>query len=350
MTDFNPNLASPKDSGIFGLPYSFEQAALILLPIPWEVTTSYGGGTSLGPQAIFHASKQIDLFDFDLGNFFHQGIHMLAESKEVQEWNAIGKNAATQIIENIGVIDTPELKKAVLTVNEHSKKLNNYVYNETKKLLAQNKIVGLVGGDHSTPYGTIQAHLEKYPHMGILHIDAHADLREAFEGFEFSHASIMHNVMTKTNLQTLVQVGIRDFCQEEFDFIKQHKQKITTFFDAVLAEQKIKGKNWDTLAEEIINCLPKEVYISFDIDGLDPRFCPHTGTPVPGGLDISEAFYLIKKIKQSGRIIIGFDLNEVAPKQSSEGSTDEWDANVAARLLYKLCGWTLEGVKTHAIA
>ena len=104
----------------------------------------------------------------------------------------------------------------------------------------------------------------------------------------------------------------------------------------MLSERKMQGESWSVLSDEIIQHLPQEVYISFDIDGLDPRFCPHTGTPVPGGLDLKEAFYLIKKVAQSGRKIIGFDLNEVAP-----GHTSEWDANVGARLLYKLCGWTL---------
>lgn len=330
ITTFDPNAAAAEDSGIFGLPYSVSEAKLVLIPVPWEATTSYGGGTSQGPQAILAASKQVDLFDLELGNFFEAGIAMLDESKEVQTWSMEAESATVE------------------EINSYSQKLNHYVYTETKALLAQGKLVGLVGGDHSTPFGAIQAFLEKYPDLGILHFDAHADLRKAYEGFEHSHASIMYNLITKTPLNKLVQVGIRDFCEEEFKLIQENKGKIVTFFDSALFEQKVNGKSWSALCDEIITNLPQEVYVSFDIDGLDPRFCPHTGTPVPGGLDFQEALYLLKKLVQSGRKLIGFDLNEVSPgvAQASDSealdSAGEWDANVGARLLYKLCGYTLK--------
>jgi agmatinase len=354
-SDFDPNAAASQGSGIFGLPFTITQAALVLLPIPWEVTTSYGKGTALGPQAILQASKQIDLFDLELGNFFTHGIVMLEESPEVQEWNKIAGDAASQVIAaGGGCIDTdPTLLNALTTVNNYSRQLNNYVYTQTRDLLAQGKKVGIVGGDHSTPFGAIQAFLEYYPQMGILHIDAHADAREAYEGFEHSHASIMYNVITQTTLPKLVQVGIRDFCEAEFDFINQHKNRIHTFYDLQMAEHKLNGQPWSVICDEIIQELPQQVYVSFDIDGLDPRYCPHTGTPVPGGLDFREVLYLFKKVANSGRKIIGFDLNEVSagvlgPALSEDSSVitadpaAEWDANVAARLLYKLCGWTLK--------
>lgn len=340
MKNFDPNAASPADAGIFGLPFSVNDAKLILIPVPWEATTSYGGGTSKAPQSILRASKQIDLFDLALGNFFEAGIAMLDESTDIQRWNAIAKKAAQQIITE--QIDDPAL---INQVNECSLKVNDYVYRTTHDLLSQNKCVGVVGGDHSSPFGAIQAFLGKYPQMSILHFDAHADLRNAFEGFEHSHASIMYNVMTKTPLATLVQVGIRDFCEEEFNFIQNNKNRITTFFDSVLSEQKMQGKSWSLLCDEIIKPLSNEVYVSFDIDGLDPRFCPHTGTPVPGGLDFFEALFLLNKVIQSGRKLIGFDLNEVSPgnvdSHQMSDPASEWDANVGARLLYKLCGWTL---------
>ncbi len=345
MKKFDANAAASKDSGIFGLPYSVEEAKLVLLPVPWEVTTSYGRGTAKGPQAILQASKQIDLFDMELGNFFEAGIAMQKESKAVQQWNKEAGKLAQKIIAAGGVEASAKLRKIATKVDQYSVRLNEYVYSSTKHILSQGKRVGVVGGDHSTPFGAIQAFLEKYPAMGILHFDAHADLRAAFEGFEYSHASIMHNVVEKTGLTHLVQVGIRDFCEEEFHYIKKNSQRITTFFDTALAEKKLSGASWSTICEEIINCLPAEVYVSFDIDGLDPRFCPHTGTPVPGGLDLQEALYLIKKVAQSGRKIIGFDLNEVSPGTAVSSCVAdpaaEWDANVGARLLYKLCGWAL---------
>ncbi len=346
MTHFDPNAAAAKDSGIFGLPFSEDEAQLILIPVPWEATTSYGGGTSLGPQVIFHASKQVDLFDLELGNFYEAGIAMLPESTDVLNWNKAARQEALKVIEEGGDPDNQNLQSAMDSVNQYSVKINDYVYAETKKQLASNKKVGLVGGDHSTPFGAIQAFLEKYPNMGILHFDAHADLRQAYEGFEFSHASIMYNIMTKTKLKKLVQVGIRDFCEEEFHFIQENKDRLTVFFDTKMTERKLQGEHWSTICDEIIKQLPQEVYVSFDIDGLDPRFCPHTGTPVPGGLDFQEALFLIKKVAQSGKKIIGFDLNEVSPGDDVDlealDTASEWDANVGARLLYKLCGWTLD--------
>lgn len=331
ITNYNPNEAAAEDSGIFGLPYTASEAELVLIPVPWEATTSYGGGTSQGPQAILKASRQIDVFDLELGNFYEAGIAMLDADTEIQLCNQTAQDAS------------------VSEINVLSERVNRSVYSQTKALLDQGKLVGLVGGDHSTPFGAIQAFLEKYPEMGILHFDAHADLRKAYEGYEHSHASIMYNVMTRTTLSKLVQVGIRDFCEEEYDFIQATEGRIVTFFDARLAEQKAQGKPWSSLCETIIEHLPQEVYVSFDIDGLDPRYCPHTGTPVPGGLDFHEALYLLKAVVQSGRKIIGFDLNEVSPgmgheesAQKKPDSAGEWDANVGARLLYKLCGYTIK--------
>jgi agmatinase len=305
--------------------------------VSWEATTSYGGGTSLGPQAILEASRQIDLFDFELGNFYEAGIAMAPTNKLVAQWNAAAKKLAQPVIK-AGGPNSQKLKAAAEKVNAFSDKINTYVYLETKKYLAEGKVVGVVGGDHSTPFGAIQAHLEVYPKMGILHFDAHADMRDAYEGFKHSHASIMFNVLEDTSLNKLVQVGIRDFCEDEFILIGRNKNRVATFFDGALAEQKMTGKNWSAICDDVIAQLPQQVYVSFDIDGLDPRYCPHTGTPVPGGLDFQEAALMIKKVVKSGRKIVGFDLNEVAP---STDDADEWDANVGARLLYKLCAWSL---------
>jgi agmatinase len=345
MTDknnFNPDDAATDSSGIFGLSFSAQDAAINILPVPWEATTSYGSGTSLGPQAILRASKQVDLFELELGRFYEQGICLLEESKEVSGWNNSAKALAQKIIlHEFAAHQSQAQQDALNEVNTLSEKLNHYVYGETKKILAKNKIPGVVGGDHSTPFGAIQACLEKYPQMGVLHFDAHADLRNAYAGFKFSHASIMHNVIHQTALEKLVQVGIRDFCESEFLEIQNSKGRIQTFFDQKLHEEKFNGVSWASLTNKIIAQLPNEVYISFDIDGLDPLLCPHTGTPVPGGLSFQEAVFVIKAVSHSGRKIVGFDLNEVAPGPDG----NEWDANVGARLLYKLCGWALASHK-----
>jgi agmatinase len=166
--------------------------------------------------------------------------------------------------------------------------------------------------------------------FGILQIDAHADLREAYEGFDYSHASVMYNALELAQVDKLVQVGVRDFCEEELFRIQKSHGRIKTFFDQDIKTAAFEGKTWQTQCIEIIKTLPEKVYISFDIDGLDPKLCPSTGTPVPGGLDFAQAMYLIKEVVKSGRTIIGCDLNEVAP------GVNEWDANVGARVLYRM--------------
>ena len=140
-------------------------------------------------------------------------------------------------------------------------------------------------------------------------------------------------------LEKLVQVGIRDFCEEELDEISGSNGRIVTYFDKLIKERQYEGESWKSIADDIISQLPQNVFISFDIDGLDPKLCPHTGTPVQGGFDTDQVFYLFKKLVQSGKKIIGFDLNEVGV------SHDEWDENVGARVLYKLCNLLIEGNK-----
>ncbi len=345
MPEFDPNAAALSDSGIFGLPHSFEEARLIYLPVPWEATTSYGGGTSDGPAAILEASYQVDLFDLEVKNPYEAGLHILPESAKVRAWNKTAKAAAAHVIEAAGRVGkNQKLQKALDTVNRLSADLNDFVYRESQKILEAKKILAVVGGDHSVPYGAIQALAEKEKNFGILHVDAHSDTRDAYEGFAWSHASIMRNVLDRIpQVKKLVQVGIRDFCEEEWDYIHASKGRIETYFDLDCARQLAGGKSWLQLSKEIVGHLPQKVWISFDIDGLDPRFCPNTGTPVPGGLDFAQAVLLVGEVVRSGRTLLGFDLNEVAPGKS------EWDANVGARLLYKLTAWTLASQKARPL-
>jgi agmatinase len=340
---FDPNAAAPEGAGIFGLPFSYADAKLVYLPINWEATTSYGGGTSAGPQAIFEASHQVDLFDFHVERPYEAGLMMKDISKEIGSWNEEAKTEAQKIIEVGGQIEgNPELKKSLARVNELSAKVNTWVKNQTEKLLSDGKIPGLIGGDHSVPLGAFHAVAKKFGKFGILHFDAHSDTRIAYEGFQYSHASIMHNALEEIpEIQKLVQVGIRDFCEQEWDYCQSQGSRVEIFFDAKMNEWKHSGKSFLEIAKMMIHALPDQVWISFDIDGLDPRFCPHTGTPVPGGLDFNEVVSILEALAKSGKKIIGFDLNEVAPGPES----DEWDANVGARLLYKLTGFTLVSQK-----
>ncbi|MDD5542075.1 MAG: agmatinase family protein [Acidobacteriia bacterium] len=337
--EFDPNSAALEGSGIYGLPSTLEDSRVVLIPVPVEITTSYGGGTAKGPDAILKASRQVDLYDASAGRVYEAGITMLAESPLIRRLNRQGRRLAQPIIEKGGEPDgSGELESKLRKVNEIGGFVNDYVYSTAVDLLAQNKIVGVVGGDHSVPFGLIRACAEQFPHLGVLHFDAHHDLRIAYEGFEWSHASIMFNVIQKIpQVRRLVQVGIRDFCEQEMKVVHESKGRIVAFRDEDLQRQKFQGKTWSSRASRIVSALPRNVYVSFDIDGLNASLCPHTGTPVPGGLSFEEAVYLIAAVARSGRRIVGFDLNEVAP--GAEGG--DWDANVGARLLYKLIGHTL---------
>ena len=340
MSHFNPSTAISAEFGIFGLPTTESDSKIILLPVPWEATTSYGKGASNGPRIIRQASEQVDLFDFETGKAYEAGYFMRDISHEIRDKNIIAKEKAQEAIQLITNQDSDSVKIEQLQseVNSLCEEMRQWVYSESKSIISTGKLLGLVGGDHSTPLGAIQALSEKYQgDLGVLHFDAHADLRCAYQGFTQSHASIMYNVMTSSfRPKILVQVGIRDFCEEEFDFIKNHPKTIKTFFDLENKRRLRQGTTWAQIAQEIVSSLPQNVYISFDIDGLEPALCPSTGTPVAGGLSLDQAFYILHEISDQGKKIVGFDLNEVS---SGEAYESEWDGNVGARLLYKLCGW-----------
>ncbi len=337
--DHDPDAAPLADAGLFGLPTTPDEARLVIVPVPWDATTSYRPGTHRGPEAIRTASHQLDLFDPDLGEPWRAGIAMLDIPDEVLRWNAEARRDAEQIIEVGGRIAGDRgLEAALARVNEAGARLNRHVYEQVDRYLRAGKIVGVLGGDHSVPFGAIARMAESHSSFGVLHVDAHSDLRQAYEGFEWSHASIMFNVVRKiTNVEKLVQVGIRDFAKGEVDFVHSSQGRVRVHYDSELAERGFAGENWRDICDSIVRDLPQRVYVSFDIDGLDPKLCPSTGTPVPGGLSFQQAVHLLKRVVESGRTIIGFDLNEVVP--GPEG--DEWDANVGARMLYKLCGWAL---------
>jgi agmatinase len=335
---FDPG-APAVGGGIYGLPHRPEEAGVVLLPVPWEPTTSYGRGAARGPSAILEASAQVELFDPELGRPYEAGIAMLHIDHEIARWNGEACEAAEPIIARGGAVaGSPELEERLARVNELSAALNERVEREAAAWLAQGKLVGVIGGDHAAPFGAIKAHAARYPGMGILHIDAHADLRAAYEGFLDSHASIMRNVAERlSGVGKIVQVGLRDVSEEEHAYIAGSGGRIRAYFDAEIADRMFDGEPFGKIAEAIISDLPEDVYVTFDIDGLDPSLCPHTGTPVPGGLSFRQATAILTRLARSGRRIVGFDLNEVAPGPDG----DEWDGNVGARVLYKLIGSAL---------
>lgn len=337
IKSFDPNSPGAANAGIYGLPFTTAEADIVLVPVPWEVTTSYGGGTSLGPEAILEASYQVDLFHPEFPALWKRGIAMDKIAEALLEQSKALKKEAQHVIEVLteggDAKKRAKAKKALELINAECAVMNDWVQQRTAYWMDQGKLVGLVGGDHSTPLGFFKAQAARHKEFGILHIDAHLDLRVAYEGFTYSHASIMYNALPIKQLTKLVSVGIRDFCEQENEVFLKHNDRVRIVRSADVRRQQYEGVTWREQCDAIIASLPQKVHISFDIDGLDPTLCPNTGTPVPGGFQYEEATYLLSRLVQSGRTVIGFDLVEVTP-----GKHDDWDANVGSRLLFHLCG------------
>jgi agmatinase len=336
LSQFDPNSVSNPNNNIFGLPFIEEDAALVIIPVPWEVTVSYKAGTARAPEHMFNASLQVDLFDQDVPGAWRKGFFMRKVDKKLLLKSDYLRKEAELYINYISQGDKIDsnrfMSKTLKEVNEGSLFMNQWVYEQTGDLLQRGKLVGIVGGDHSTPLGFLKALAEIHSDFGVLQIDAHCDLRSSYEGFTFSHASIMYNVMQEIpQVKKLVQLGIRDFSESEWKFVCDSEHRIVSYLDKEIKERQFEGQQWSVIVDEIISHLPQKVYISFDIDGLDPKLCPNTGTPVQGGFETEQMFYLLRKIVQSGRQLIGFDLSEVGI------SNNEFDENVGARVLLKLC-------------
>ncbi|MEO0059982.1 MAG: Agmatinase [Bacteroidota bacterium] len=336
IQNFDPSQPGLAAESIFGLPFTADQSEIVIIPVPWEVTVSYGAGASDGPSAILEASFQVDLHHQEYPELWKLGIH-LDLNKQTETWandSITFKKTAQQIIRAIESGD--DISKNEVLSND-LKKINNKCQNfiaevksRTLFWLEQGKKVALLGGDHSTPLGYYQALASKHKSFGILHIDAHMDLRIAYEGFEYSHASIMYNALQIDEITKIVQVGIRDFCKQEVEIAKSNAVIVHTDID--IKAKSFTGTTWHDQCTEIINQLPDKVTVSFDIDGLQAWYCPNTGTPVPGGLSFEQASYLLNLLANSNKEIIGFDLVEVAP------GNDDWDGNVGARMLFQMCG------------
>ena len=335
MSEFDPNGVGIANGNIFGFPYTEKEANIVIVPIPWDATASYGKGTSDGPEAILDASTQLDFFHPDLERAYDTKVYMSPIS---EEWKEINVHCREKGLEYIQYLESNGEEKARLKyqtvldeINAAHEALRENLKERCLALLKQGKIPAVLGGEHSTPLGLMEALNETYEDFGILQIDAHADLRDAYEGFAQSHASIMFNVLKHAqNMTKLVQVGIRDVSEREV-FLSRDSSRVQTYYDWNIKNEQYTGRTWSDQVSELIQDLPMNVYVSFDIDGLKPELCPHTGTPVAGGFELQEVSYLLFKLVESGRKIIGFDLNEVAP-----GPEGDWDANVGARALWQL--------------
>jgi agmatinase len=333
IKNFDPNGVGLDNGHFIGLPFNEAEAQLVLLSVPWDVTVSYADGTATGPANILETSPQLDLFDPDVPDAWKLGLYFRPPDPHWLEKNKALRARSIEYIrfleEGGELAEDTEMQRILREINQECEALKKWVRKECEALLDSGKKVAIVGGEHSSPLGLMEALAERYPAFGILQIDAHMDLRKAYEGFTYSHASIFYNALQLGSIRQLTQVGIRDYCEEEVR-VAEASGKTTVYYDHQIRRAQYAGKTFAGITDHIIASLPQQVYISFDIDGLQPQLCPNTGTPVPGGLDFNEAIYLIQQVVQSGREIIGFDLSEVA------GLGHEWDGNVGARVLYRL--------------
>lgn len=332
---YNPSDVGKKGS-IFGLPYNLEEASLVFVPVHLDVTVSYGQGTCKAPSLILEESTQLDLSLASIDQPWQLKMAMYDRVVKASQ-NEIHRGRATNVIKALESGKPAEIEQ-IEFVNEFCGETHHKIEKLTASLLDLDKIVAVIGGDHSSPLGLIRA-LGKRDEFGILQIDAHMDLRNSYEGFQYSHASIMHNALKEEGVRSLTQVGIRDFCEEEETYVESTNKSVEVFYDESLYKERLNGTSWAKQVERIIETLPEKVYVSFDMDGLDPSLCPNTGTPVAGGLQFNEAIYLIEQVVRSGKTIIGFDV--------CEAGNDPWDANVAARIIYRTA--TLTGVSNQLL-
>jgi agmatinase len=272
----------------------FETARVVVVPVPFDATTCYRPGTREGPQAIIDASSNLEVYDVELRRSPHTaGIATL---------------------------------RAVEPIMGNAQAMAERTERVTAHLLDQGKFVATLGGDHSISIGVIRAFAKRYPALSVLQIDAHADMRDEYEGNRLSSATIMRRTFEVAPRIGLV--GIRSFSEAEAEFLQQ--RKIPVWLASTIREQTFSGRReW---IDDVVAALGDEVYVTFDVDGFDPSLLPGTGTPEPGGLGWYEAMDLLSAVAEK-RHIVGFDVVELSPMV--EGHTSPV---IAAKLVYKLIG------------
>lgn len=270
-------------------PYGSEDfAQIVLLPVPFDKTTTYQKGSDKGPGALIEASRNLELYDIETGS-------------EVYEK---------------GIFTAPPIKAST------SKKMLELTYKHTKDFLDRNKFVVVLGGEHAISYAPIKAYAEHFGSLTVLQFDAHADLQPAYEGNPLSHASVMARVMEIPKVKKIVSVGIRSMGHEEVPFI----DKRNTFF----AHQLDDDDQW---MDELLKKLQGPIYLTFDLDVFDSSLMPSTGTPEPGGLNWQKTLKVLKKVFEK-KNVVGFDVVELLPKPS-----DPAPDYLAAKLIYKLLSY-----------
>ena len=344
MEAFDPD--APITNGkLFGLPHTRNEAQVVVVGVPFDATSSNGVGSSAGPAAIRAASAQTDLFDRRFGAVWQRGVHMLEIEDEIVRLTADTRKLTAPIIEKGGPGEHD--CAAIDRIDKACERVEAFVHDHVRSILDEDKIPAVLGGEHSVSLGAIRACAEARGPIGVLQIDAHMDLRESYLGMRYSHASVMYNVMTSLPMVTkLWLVGVRDYCEGESVLVDQLNRespgRVEVFYDDDIADHLAEGESWSTLCRRIVTALPERVYVTVDIDGLDPSLCPNTGTPVPGGLSWAQLSLLFDELHRSRSRVVGFDLVEVSPGDDDSGGSGgrggEWDANVGARVLYRMCG------------
>lgn len=277
---------------------NIESSKIIILPVPYEKTTSYGKGTEFGPKAILESSAYVEFYDdeFERELCFDKGI------------------ATAKPIEFLGKTDLDAL---------------NIIEQTISKYILLDKFVVTIGGEHTISIASIRSHINKYPDMCILHFDAHSDLRYEYEGSLYSHACFMSRVIEFFPPTKITQVGIRALCIEEANLIKE--KNIKTFYASAI-RRNIHKNNWQ---KEIVSTLGNHIYITFDVDFFDPSLMPSTGTPEPDGFFYSETLDIFREIIRQGKEIIGFDIVELSPLENLNHPN-----LTTARLLYKILNFS----------
>jgi len=268
---------------------NYDTSKVVILPVPYEKTTTYVKGTAKGPQAIIDASRNMELYDEELD----------------------------KDISNVGICTLNPL-----IIDKNPEEMVNDVFKNVKKLLDDNKFPVIIGGEHSVTSGCVKAFADSHDDFSVLQMDAHADLREEYDGTKFSHACTMKRCMDEC--KSIVQAGIRSLCSEEADFIKKNDMKI------FWAKDIFDNDEW---FDQAISKLSKNVYITFDLDVLDPSIMPSTGTPEPGGLKYYQVLRFLKKVFEE-KNVVGFDVVELCPNVSNV-SPDF----TAAKIIYKMVGY-----------
>ncbi len=270
---------------------SYKSSRIVILPVSYEGTVSYGRGTKNAPSSIIHASRYIEWYDEEIDK---------------------------ELCKNVEIHTFPEIKENIST---HPRKLVSNIYKKAKKVLNDEKFICTLGGEHTVSVGVIQAYLEKYPDMTVLQLDAHADLREKYEGTNHSHACVMYHFIDKGHT---VQVGIRSLSGEEMATIR--KKKLEVFF----MKDMYRSYSW---ISNVIKKLHKKVYVTIDFDVFDTSLLPLTGTPEPGGMDWYSLIKLLKKISTE-RDVVGFDLVEFSPQKHNHVPS-----YTCAKLCYKFLNY-----------